>query len=201
MKHDILLRKFTASQAEQITGAPMAIQRDYRRKGFLPEISGHSRLDAFALCRLWMLKIFVDSHIKPSAAIEAAHLCAFATVSRALQSSTAFEHDDQNRSYTSITADELKELRIQAIRATGDSPAPKHLKTLLSAPRFFVWWSEAEMTWGDRLDPLFDGLPVARPNQSAIVIDLHRQANDLLRLAGPIVDIKPVATAKSAAAA
>ena len=59
---------FTPAEAEQITGVTGAVQRDWRRHGYLPSTKGHARFELHDLAELWLLKMFTDRGIGPQRA-------------------------------------------------------------------------------------------------------------------------------------
>lgn len=189
MTHSLSFRSFNSSEVEQITGLSTTALRDYRRKGFLPPIVGHGRFDAVELCHMWHFRLLLDKGMRPAHSGDAALLCAHAVVRRALQSPDAFEHYDEQRSAQMMKPQDLEAFRKQALAVSRGALPTSQVKFIVSAPRYFVSWTDDQMLWGDRLDPLFEGIPSSAPNQFAVVIDLHRQAVDLLREAGPLVQI------------
>lgn len=188
MEHNLTLTKYSAGDVSEITGLPPVMQRDWRRKGFLPEIGeGHARFDAFGLCEIWARRLFLDQGIKPSVSGEASKLCSFAIVARALVSPQAYQPADERAA--SPTHNEAENYRNHILRQMHSKIPERHLPMILKTPRFFVWFSNGDTSWGDGLDDIFTRRLPNIKNGPAVVLDLHRQATDLLREAGELARV------------
>lgn len=62
---DYDLARFTPAEAERITGVNTALQRDWRRRGFMPSNEGHARFDVFALAKMLFLQSMAVRGIGP----------------------------------------------------------------------------------------------------------------------------------------
>lgn len=60
------LEKFSPAEAEQVTSLSLSMQRDWRRRGFLPSAGGKvASFDLFDLARLLFLKLMSDRGVGP----------------------------------------------------------------------------------------------------------------------------------------
>lgn len=95
----ITLTHFTPAQAEKITGMAVDQQRNLRRHGYLPQSSGHSRYDGFALARMDAIQSLAARGIgpsltaKPENGFDIATLCATGILWSLLGWSDAYEGD------------------------------------------------------------------------------------------------------------
>ena len=63
MQPNFTLTTFTPAEAEKISTISTAMQRDGRRRGFLPAFQGHARFDPFDVARMWAIKMLADRGI------------------------------------------------------------------------------------------------------------------------------------------
>lgn len=85
------LNLFRPGEAEAITGLSTAMQRDYRRRGFLPKNEGHARFNVFELAEMFMLKQLSDRGFWPEFFAPVAHLAAKGVALQALKFADAYE--------------------------------------------------------------------------------------------------------------
>ena len=64
--YDFDLTRFTPAEAERITGVNVTLQRDWRRRGFLPSNEGHARFDVFSLAKMRFLSAMAERGIGPA---------------------------------------------------------------------------------------------------------------------------------------
>lgn len=63
---DIEINLFSASEVEKLTGLTTATQRDWRRRGYLPELDGgHARYDIFDICEIAFMQKMTERGIGP----------------------------------------------------------------------------------------------------------------------------------------
>lgn len=181
---------YTPADAEEISGLTTGMQRDFRRRGILPPVSGHARFDPFEVADLRLLKLLSDGGLGPAAgARQWKRAVAFCIVSRALLSPNAYSRPVEN--IESIRKLVLLDAVGRASKSFGKNlPAGAH-SLILRTPRFAVWWAQESISAGDSLDDLYARR--ARPGGAtlpAIVLDLHGAAEDFLRLAGFLVELE-----------
>lgn len=87
------LARFTPAEAERITGVNVTLQRDWRRRGFLPSNEGHARFDVFGLAKLRFLSVMADRGIGPASTEDYADITMNAIVREALSGENAAEGD------------------------------------------------------------------------------------------------------------
>ncbi len=90
------LAQFTPAEAERVTGATTTMQRDWRRRGFLPSGDGHARFDLFSLGRLFVMKALADRGIGPSLTGLEAEWCALAVARDALRWRDGWDGDHES---------------------------------------------------------------------------------------------------------
>lgn len=64
------LAQFTPAEAEQMTSATPAMQRDWRHRGFLPRYEKHARFTIFDLVQLYVMKAYANHGRGPSQSAE-----------------------------------------------------------------------------------------------------------------------------------
>lgn len=91
-------REFTPSEAAEVTGVSPALQRDWRRRGILPENEGGkwTRWSLQEIIKLAVMKRLSDSGVDVSKTLDAAHMAILPTLSRIklAEGAVAFEGDD-----------------------------------------------------------------------------------------------------------
>lgn len=91
-------RDFTPSEAAEVTGVSPALQRDWRRRGILPENEGGkwTRWTLYDVIKLAVMKRLSDSGVDVSKTLDAAAMAILPTLSRieATDGAVAIEGDD-----------------------------------------------------------------------------------------------------------
>lgn len=87
------LSLFTPGEAERITGLSVAMQRDWRHRGFLPKTEGHARFNVFDLASMLAMKLLSDRGVGPQASQAVAEWCAVGIVWEVLTDFEAWEGD------------------------------------------------------------------------------------------------------------
>jgi hypothetical protein len=85
------LTSFTPAEAARITGVSTDSQRDWRRRGFLPQVEGHARFDAFSLVELWAMKMLSDRGIGPALTAKVLRRITIGIVASALTAIDSYE--------------------------------------------------------------------------------------------------------------
>lgn len=88
------LSVFTPSEAEQITGVSVDLQRDWRRRRIMPKRDGHARFDAHELADMLTLKMCSDAGLSLDDAKEWVPFLPAAIIMHALSTPGAIEGDD-----------------------------------------------------------------------------------------------------------
>lgn len=95
MDAQITLALFSPAEAEKVTGVGTALQRDWRRRGYLPAGDGHARFDIFDLSRMYVMKLLSDRGIGPALSHTAADWCAAVVTAGALSHIDAWEGEPE----------------------------------------------------------------------------------------------------------
>lgn len=65
-RKNYVLERYTPAEAEMVTGVNVALQRDWRRRGLLPEIGGgHARYSAAELAEMMLMQEFAKQGLGP----------------------------------------------------------------------------------------------------------------------------------------
>lgn len=205
-----VLTTFTPAEAEKITTLNTVMQRDWRRRGFIPSGEGHARFDAFALAEIWVMKMLSDRGVGPQLSKEVAPICAVGMLWQALKSVDAYEGDhqktfdwlpeDRRRRYSASEIEELHKILENTGHSLPETFDPewsdkaeflaKQIFRLKSLPRlvpapFFIWWADGSHVWHDELDKAFSGSSKEEKYAGpVIVLDLGALATQLLHCAG-----------------
>lgn len=189
---------FTPGEAEAITGVSTALQRDWRRREFLPKGDGHARFDLFTLAELLAMKALADRGVGPQITREIAPLCAAGIAWEALGGKDAYEGDHQRTFDWQPEQFRPKregdpELHAMLSKIVPDLPPLTEWDAgwsekadwlrqqimRLKGYRFtpaskFIWWADGSETWHNSLDEAFAGLSHLDPKLSGpvIVLDL-----------------------------
>ena len=206
------LTTFTPAEVEKITGLTTTMQRDWRRRGFLPSNSGHARFDAFGLAEALVMKLLADRGIGPTLTKEIAHWCGVGIIWLILKDVDAYEGDhlrvfewlpeDQRPASRSTGEDIDEEVRKLAEAAgidvglMGGSWGPKGswlARQILRLrgcggvvpARHFIWWADGSHVWHVDLNKAFDGFSWdPRLSGPVIVLDLGALASLMMERAG-----------------
>ncbi len=203
MDISITVARFGASEAERITGVSAMRQRDFRRHGYLPPITGRARFDVFELAELFVLKIMMDRNIGPQEAMNVTDICALGIVWHALMEKGAFAGDfsilDEvinmpprqgldaggldiiNRALVKQGLDPINDIaEFYRILEQGEHQdyLRRRLWNLTKKPRvipaeYFVWWADGSHLWCHGLDEAFDDLSPSDPKRVGSVIVLN----------------------------
>lgn len=208
----LTLASFTPGDAERITGLATAMQRDWRRRGFIPP----SPFDCFALAETMVLKALSDRGIGPASAREVAAWCSAGIIWRAVQWPEAIDGDlspliaDVPAEVLAAEEEQARQVLDRLLQHRGSRAIPTHdphfhrkgervakavfrQRGLARAipGRFFVWWPHGEPTFHNWIDEAFSGLSDdPRYSGAAIVLDLDALGSVLLDRAGrPLVHV------------
>ncbi len=91
--YDYDLTRFTPAEAERITGVNVTLQRDWRRRGFLPSNEGHARFDVFSLAKMRFLGVMSERGIGPASTEKYVDITMNAIAREALSGDGAAEGD------------------------------------------------------------------------------------------------------------
>lgn len=181
--YDVELTYFTPAGTEQVTGLSTAMQRDWRKRGFLPQGDGHARFAIFDLCRLFLLKRLSDRGVGPDKASAVVDNAAFELALQVLAVTDAWGFDGYVPSW-SIFRSELSRRAMEA-----------HVQDLSNAsssvglPKF-VWWADDSCTLCESIDSALNEMLSDDPRSSGPIIIL-----DLFALSSVIIDRMPTAFA------
>ena len=202
MDEIITLAQFTPAEAERITGVNTTLQRDWRRREFLPVNDGHARFDAFQLARMLTLKVLADRGIGPSLATEEADWCAASIVWAATDSREVWDGEpekaltwhEQFRTPPPVDPKLIEFLR-EANENGADVPIPevgshwgdqrdylrRRLWRHVSRPNvvpcpLFIWWADGSHTFHVSFDQARGGLFSTDPKVDGAVIILDMDA-------------------------
>ncbi|MGH6978208.1 MAG: hypothetical protein ACRED4_02780 [Brevundimonas sp.] len=214
MEAQYTLSTFTPSEAEAITGLSTTMQRDWRRREFLPRGDGHARFDAFALAQMMVMKALADRGIGPQQTVKIAEWAAGGLCWEAMGWKDAFEGDfeqtydwlpEDQRPSREPSADVLKVLSHlnDEARAEADLHGMdgswgaksqflrKQVLRLKGIPRviparFLVWWANGDHCFTVDLGRAFDSVSSGdeRVAGPAIVLDLNALASNLIDRTG-----------------
>lgn len=155
--------EFTPSEAGAISGVSVDLQRDWRRRGFLPKSERHARFTFMQLAELRVMSLLASVGIGPKRTFKVAPTAAFRVLAHALKWKDAWDGD------------------IDLI--PGKNWAEKHeaLSPRGELHRFFVWASEGPI-FTNSVDTFANGFPSSdsRTQTHLIVLDLAALAGGLL---------------------
>lgn len=209
MHPQYVLTTFTPAEAEKITTLNTVMQRDWRRRGFLPSVEGHARFDAFALAETWVMKMLSDRGVGPQLSKDVANWCALGILWHALKSVDAYEGDhhktfDWDPEELRPKRDPEEVAKIQKLCEDAGYSMPdldftwaakaewlcKQVFRRNNCPRvipapYFIWWADGSHEWQYELDEAFSKSSgedkYAGP---VIVLDLNALATKLIERAG-----------------
>lgn len=87
------LTTFMPGEAERITTLATGLQRDWRKRGFIPANDGHARFDLFGLAEMLALKTLADRGVGPAVGQGVASWLAVGIAWHVLNSVDAYEGD------------------------------------------------------------------------------------------------------------
>jgi hypothetical protein len=131
--YSYVLSTFTAGEAEAITGVTTQVQRDWRRRGYLPATDGHARHDVFALAELLALKALGDRGIGPQEAKKSAPLIAAGIAAHAIGDPRAIAGAPPD-----LTCDGAASVAARIFRDRFGRVFP---------PPYFIIWADGHHDW------------------------------------------------------
>jgi DNA-binding transcriptional MerR regulator len=169
----LTLTLFTPSEAERITGVSTALQRDWRRRGYLPKSDSHARFEVFDLARLTFMKWMAERGVGPQQTHEIAEWAARGIVWEIFSVVDGWEGD-----HRAVLPPKFqhewglqRNYLIGKIWALGSHPR-------VIPGQFFIWWADGEHTWTPSID-------LIRNNMTS----------DDSRLSGPFICVDQMAMA------
>lgn len=120
---------FTPSEVAKITGVSTAKQRDLRRHGFLPEVKGHARFNAYDLAELFFVQKMSERGVGPKQAFEVSEICATGIVWHALGSAYAYKGDHLTLIENGIVPDVVWDEKMVATVESMAAAASEYGKT------------------------------------------------------------------------
>ena len=197
------LAHFTPAEAERITGVNVALQRDWRRRGYLPVNEGHARFDAFAVARMLAMKVLADRGIGPAQSYEQAGWCSLAIVSAALEWSEAWEGDHMDVPEVDPDADwgakafclrrELWDKRPNDISTPLQMTGRSLFLWYSEDPRRFIWWADGTHGFHASVDTALSELVSSDPKVAGpiVIMDLDALGSTMIvNAARPFVHVK-----------
>lgn len=194
-----ILTLFTPGEAQRITDVATVMQRDWRRRGFLPSGDGHARFDVFSLAELWALKLLADRGIGPQQGKEVVDWLAIGIVGYALQFRDAYEGEHDEFEHLMGAGDSADDLH-RVVEKIAEKARPGDKFDLSGAPaswlasantfarqilrehgrvrgagrvmpaRFFVWWADGTHRWDQSIDASFSATKSEAATTGAVVV-------------------------------
>jgi hypothetical protein len=174
---------FTPAGAEQITGLSTAMQRDWRKRAYLPHGDGHARFTIIDLCRLFLLKRLSDRGIGPDKASAVVDSAAHDLVIEVLNSIEVWNFSNPISNWSVIRS----ELTRRVLEA--HSKDASCVGSGFNRPKF-IWWADDTCLLCDSFDEELNGIISGDPRICGPIIIL-----DLFALSGVIIDRMPTAFA------
>jgi len=161
---------FTPAAAARITGVSAVLQRDWRRRGYLPSVPGHARFSTVQLAEIWVMGLLAERGIGP----QQSKGMAFSAAMRI----AAFAHLSASAWDGAVPPDRQ---RAEFAREGLSTP---HI------PRFLLWLPDGPAGFADTLT-FFDEAKYPQNNIGAVVVlDLRALGNLLVERAGkPLIKI------------
>lgn len=182
------LNHFTPAEAQEITGASVTLQRDWRRRGILPQNVGHARFDVHDLAHLYFLAAMSERGIGPKVASRSAEIASGGIAMGALLHAEAFEGDRHD-------FHEGRDLARSVVMATS----PSKIVRRIFPNQYLVIYADGEPYWCPAVDmALRDVKPSETEKKLAgpiLVLDqIITGAVMFERIGRPLVHIKRVQT-------
>ena len=107
MKLHLHLTEFSAGDVERVTGLSTGLQRDWRRRGYLPtpEEGARAKFNVFTLSQLWVMQMLSEHGIGPAVSSRAAEYWGLCIADCALRESDAYGGRGFNRLFEVLFAD------------------------------------------------------------------------------------------------
>lgn len=134
------LTTFTASECEAITGVSQHLQRDWRRRGYLPAIEGKARFDAVVLGEMMALKALGDRGIGPQIAKQSSRLIGLSVAWAAIANPKSIQSD-------------LQSIDIKIAARVAKLALARHIEEPL--PPYFIIWADGFHDWAEDLGARF----------------------------------------------
>jgi hypothetical protein len=177
------LTTFGAGEAEAITGVTTQVQRDWRRRGFLPATDGHARHDVFALAELLALRSLGERGIGPQEAKHSSELIAAGIATHAIGDPRAIAGAPPD-----LSPDEAAGVAARVFRdrfGRGWIPGP-----------YFIIWADGAHDWVPDLTHIGStglGLASDKIAGAIVVIPIVPLGDVVRRRAGrPLVTVSPL---------
>lgn len=199
---------FSPSEAAEISGLSQTMQRDWRRRGFLPSNEGRARFTAFEVASMLAMKLLSDQKIGPSATQELAPKFALGIVCLALTWCEAWEGDHKHALSweEDLPAPEPMNPRVKKFAEDIGDEVDLHwplrgrwlTRTLLlglgvqSLPdQYFAWFADGSHDWQQSVEKFFKGTSFDERYHGAVIIIDQRSLAELImsRARRPLVTV------------
>lgn len=202
----IELSTFTPAEAARITGVNVTLQRDWRRRDFLPKEKGHARFDVYGIAELAALEALSKRSIGPQQARPIIRELATGIALGALSKRTSWSGDaDFALSWNPeefevisqyAVADRAEEAwnikaRWLSSRALMNSAVPDSRTKVV-----MFWWADESVSFHNSLSAPFDFIEYgdARLNGAVIMLDMWGIGQTIAdRAAVPFASFNPPA--------
>ena len=212
MEHPVFeLTEFSPGDVAKITGLSPAMQRDWRRRGFVPSNEGaRATFDPFEVASLLGMKLLADQKIGPAATSAIAALLGSGIVGQALRDFGAWTGDHKD-ALTWVDLPEAKPLPQHLIHAAKDADFDishidlhwdhrshwlsvqcfRRLGYQMIPAQFFAWFADGTYEWQREPNDFFQGASYdLRYAGGVIVLDQMALASMLIeRCRRPLVRV------------
>ena len=171
MGFDFFLEHFDSAEAAVMTGVSRMLQRNYRRRGYLPPQPGHSHYRLFDLAELRFIGVMAARGVNISLAKRFAPWVAQGVAFHALS------HEDAYAGPIGLDYD----LALQAPAVLRQCSPLGPDRSRVIPVRFWILWANDTASWLPRLEgELFEQEQAKHGGGIALVFD-QREAGDILR--------------------
>lgn len=170
------LAMFKPGEAAEITGLSTVLLGDWRRRGFMPYATGHSRFDLFDLSVMAFLRQMSELGIGPQRASPMADRAALSIAYGALRCPAAWDDGEEHREHTDGRAVQflLRARMMQHVLKRGQQPM-----------RYLVLTAEGD-SWHE--EPAALPAALEKAASPAVVVDLVAMGGALQQRVGrPLV--------------
>jgi hypothetical protein len=192
------LNTFSASEAERVSGLSQNMQRDWRKRGFLPPVEGKARFDFFDIAVLKVMKLLADRGMGPKAGGSIAWPVAYGIASRALRFAESWEGFGTQQPAEWSTW--YKETLDACLRKYWTSSLPAGVVMEMPATfraivgfgmeaDFVIFSADGAATFASSLDEHFGKMTMGTDGGPYIIFDLQIMAPALARELGPFARI------------